>query len=89
MKPACRTIGRERQCLEDIAPNNPISEECSARNRGLKSRASRFLETSSVEQVADACLDRVEMGIRIEGDRPTAEIDQFLRSEIDIEITRS
>jgi hypothetical protein len=47
------------------------------------------LETSSVEQVADACLDRVEMGIRIEGDRPAAEIDQFLRSEIDIEITRS
>lgn len=29
MKPACRTIGRERQRLEDIAPNNPISEECS------------------------------------------------------------
>ena len=28
MKPACRTIGRERQRLEDIAPNNPISEEC-------------------------------------------------------------
>ena len=27
MKPACRTIGRERQRLEDIAPNNPISEE--------------------------------------------------------------
>jgi hypothetical protein len=31
MKPACRTIGRERQCLEDIAPNNPISEECWSR----------------------------------------------------------
>jgi hypothetical protein len=28
MKPACRTVGRERQRLEDIAPNNPISEEC-------------------------------------------------------------
>ncbi len=28
MKPACRIIGRERQRLEDLAPNNPISEEC-------------------------------------------------------------
>ena len=27
MKPACRTIGRERQRLEDLAPNDPISEE--------------------------------------------------------------
>jgi hypothetical protein len=31
MKPACRTIGRERQRLKDIAPNNPISEECWSR----------------------------------------------------------
>jgi len=28
MKPACRAVGRKRQRLEDIAPNNPISEEC-------------------------------------------------------------
>ena len=28
MKPACRSIGRERQRLEDIALNNPIGEEC-------------------------------------------------------------